>query len=76
MFKNLTQVYSLIVCLVASVVMMITIGVMLGSGTDFVFIEYKYNTQNWLFINDIWIHQRIIRMSYKLAKRDWSDKEV
>lgn len=42
MFKNLTQVYCLIVCLVASVVMMITIGVMLRSGTDFVFTEYKY----------------------------------
>ena len=45
MFKNLTQVYCLIVCLIASVVMMITIGVVLVSGTDFALTEYKYMSQ-------------------------------
>lgn len=41
MFKNLMQVYSLVVCLVASVVMMIALGVMLNSGTDLLLTEYK-----------------------------------
>ncbi len=52
MFKNLTQVYCLIVCLVASVVMMITTGVMLGSGTELVFTEYKYMSQLNKFSSD------------------------
>ena len=52
MFKNLTQIYCLIVCLVASIIMMITIGIMLNSGTDFVFTEYKYMSQLSKFSND------------------------
>ena len=52
MFKNLTQIYCLIVCLVASIIMMVTIGIMLNSGTDFVFTEYKYMSQLSKFSND------------------------
>lgn len=52
MFKNLTQVYCLIVCLVASIVMMVTIGIMLGSGTDIVLTEYKYISQLSKFSSD------------------------
>ena len=52
MLKNLTQIYCLIVCLVASVVMMITIGVMLSSGTDLIFTEYKYISQLSKFSSD------------------------
>jgi len=52
MFKNLTQVYCLIVCLVASVVMMITIGILLNSGTDIAFTEYKYMSQLNKFSSD------------------------
>ncbi len=52
MFKNLTQIYCLIVCLVASIVMMVTIGIMLNSGTDLVFTEYKYISELNKFSSD------------------------
>lgn len=42
MFKNLVQLYSLVVCLIASIVMMITIGIILGNATDILLPEYKY----------------------------------
>ncbi len=45
MFKNLVQLYSLVVCLIASIVMMITIGIMLGNATDILLLEYKYMNQ-------------------------------
>ena len=53
MFKNLTQIYCLIVCLVASIVMMVTIGIMLNSGTDLVFTEYKYISELNKFSSDV-----------------------
>jgi predicted PurR-regulated permease PerM len=52
MFKNLTQVYCLIICLIASVVMIITIGIMLGSTTNLVFTEYKYISELNKFSSD------------------------
>lgn len=52
MFKNLMQVYSLIVCLAASAVMMIALGIMLGSGTDLVLTEYKNMRQLRNYDND------------------------
>jgi len=45
MFKNLVQLYSLFVCLIASIVMMIAIGIMLGNVTDILLPEYKYMNQ-------------------------------
>ncbi|WPX98922.1 hypothetical protein Megpolyxen_00777 [Candidatus Megaera polyxenophila] len=45
MIKNLAQLYSLVVCLIASVVIMITIGIMLGNTTDILLPEYKYMNQ-------------------------------
>lgn len=45
MIKNLVQLYSLVVCLIASVVIMITIGIMLGNTTDILLPEYKYMNQ-------------------------------
>jgi len=45
MFKNLVQLYSLFVCLIASIVMMIAIGIMLGNITDILLPEYKYMNQ-------------------------------
>ncbi len=45
MIKNLVQLYSLVVCLIASVVIMITIGIMLGNTTDILLLEYKYMNQ-------------------------------
>ena len=45
MFKNLVQLYSLFVCLIASIVMMIAIGIMLGNITDILLPEYKYINQ-------------------------------
>ncbi len=42
MIKNLVQLYSLVVCLIASVVIMITIGIILGNTTDILLPEYKY----------------------------------
>ena len=45
MFKNLVQLYSLVVCLIASIVMMIAIGIMLGNITDILLPEYKYMNQ-------------------------------
>ena len=45
MIKNLVQLYSLVVCLIASVVIMITIGIMLGNTTDILLPEYKYINQ-------------------------------
>ena len=45
MMKNLLQLYSLVVCLIASVVIMITIGIMLGNTTDILLPEYKYMNQ-------------------------------
>ena len=45
MFKNLVQLYSLVVCLIASIVMMITIGIILGNATDILLPEYKYMNQ-------------------------------
>ncbi len=45
MIKNLVQLYSLVLCLIASVVIMITIGIMLGNTTDILLPEYKYMNQ-------------------------------
>ena len=45
MFKNLIQVYSLIVCYMASVVMMVALGAMLVSGTDLTLTKYKHMSQ-------------------------------
>lgn len=52
MLKNLTQVYCLIICLVASIVMMVTIGIMLISATDLMFTEYKYKNQLNRFVSN------------------------
>ena len=52
MFKNLTQIYCLAVCLIASVIMMVIIGIMLTSGTDLVLTEYKYMSQLSKFTSD------------------------
>ena len=52
MFKNLTQVYCLIICLVASIVMMVTTGVMLISTTNIIFTEYKYKNQLNRFVSN------------------------
>lgn len=52
MLKNLTQVYCLIICLVASIVMMVTIGIMLISATDLIFTEYKYKNQLNRFVSN------------------------
>jgi len=52
MFKNLTQIYCLAVCLIASVIMMVTIGIMLTNGTDLVLTEYKYMSQLSKFTSD------------------------
>ena len=45
MHKNFIQVYCLVICLVASIVMMVTIGIMLVSTTDLIFTDYKYKNQ-------------------------------
>ena len=42
MFKNLLQFYSLAVCFVSSLAMMITLIIASGSITDFFLTEYKY----------------------------------
>ena len=52
MLKNLTQVYCLIICLVASIVMMVTIGIMLISATDLIFTNYKYKNQLNRFVSN------------------------
>ena len=52
MIKNLVQLYSLVVCLIASVVIMITIGIMLGNTTDILLPEYKYMNQLDKFISN------------------------
>jgi hypothetical protein len=41
MFKNLLQLYSLVMCLIASTVIMITMGLILGCITDLTLTEYK-----------------------------------
>ena len=59
MFKNLLQLYSLVMCLIASTVIMITIGLILGCITDLTLTEYKNAaylnkfTTNEKYINDI-----------------------
>ncbi len=72
MFKNLTQVYCLIVCLVSSVVMMITIGVMLGSGTDFVFTEYKYISQLSKFSSD----EKYVEYKKQASSNDKEQRQI
>ena len=42
MFKNLTQLYCLIVCLVATITLMITLGVAFNSVTEITLTEYKF----------------------------------
>lgn len=41
MFKNLLQLYSLLVCLVASIVMMVTVGHIFNETTTILLLEYK-----------------------------------
>ncbi len=41
MLKNLTQIYSLVICLVSTIILMITLGVMFNSATDILLTEYK-----------------------------------
>ncbi|MDA9163510.1 hypothetical protein N9N97_01350 [Rickettsiaceae bacterium] len=41
MFKNLLQLYSLLVCLIASVVMMVTVGAAFNEATTILLVEYK-----------------------------------
>lgn len=45
MVKNLGQLYSLFICLIASIIIMVTIGVMLSNVTDILLLEYKYISQ-------------------------------
>ncbi len=52
MLKNLTQLYCLIVCLVSSLIMMITISLMLVSVTDFAFVDYKYKKNLSKFLSN------------------------
>ena len=42
MLKNLTQIYCLIICLVASITLMITLGVAFNSVTEIALTEYKF----------------------------------
>ena len=42
MFKNLTQLYCLIVCLVATIILMITLAVAFNSVTEITLTEYKF----------------------------------
>jgi hypothetical protein len=45
MFKNLVQLYSLLICLIASISIMVTMGIMLSNITDIILLEYKYTNQ-------------------------------
>ncbi|MEM6338561.1 MAG: hypothetical protein AAF673_01360 [Pseudomonadota bacterium] len=42
MLKNLTQIYCLIICLVATITLMITLGVAFNSVTEIALTEYKF----------------------------------
>lgn len=64
------QVYSLAICLVASIVMMIALGVMLGSGTDLILTEYKHARQLRNYDND----EKFIEYKRRTADNDY-DKE-
>ena len=59
MFKNSTQLYSVAVCFVASIVMIITIGLMLGSITNLTLTEYKHKR----YLNDFTTNEKYV--SYK-----------
>lgn len=59
MFKNSTQLYSVAVCFVASIVMMVTIGLMLGSITNLTLTEYKHKR----YLNNFTTNEKYV--SYK-----------
>ena len=59
MFKNSTQLYSVAVCFVASIVIMITIGLMLGSITNLTLTEYKHKR----YLNNFTTNEKYV--SYK-----------
>ena len=70
MIKNLVQLYSLVVCLIASVVIMITIGIMLGNTTDILLPEYKYMNQLDKFTsNEKYIDSQ--KQSEQSSKEKW-----
>lgn len=59
MFK-LVQLYSLVMCLIASVIIMITVALMLGCITDITLVEYKeYNYLNNFKNNEKYIEYKI-----------------
>jgi len=45
MFRNLIQFYSMAICFIASVILMITISLMINSITNSIFTEYKYHSE-------------------------------
>lgn len=59
MLKNLTQIYSLIICLVSTIILMITLGVMFNSATDILLTEYKnVHTMDKFSSNDKYIEYK------------------
>jgi len=60
MFKNLTQLYCLIVCLISAITIMITLGVTFNSVTEAALTEYKFaSSLNKFSSNDKYIEHKI-----------------
>ena len=59
MLKNLTQLYCLIVCLVSTIILMITLGLMFNYTTEIILTEYKNAKElNKFSSNDKYIEYR------------------
>lgn len=60
MFKNLIQLYCLIVCLISAITIMITLGITFNSITDVTLTEYKFvSSLNKFSSNDKYIEYKI-----------------
>lgn len=81
MFKNLLQVYSLLVCLFASIMIMITSGMALNSLADFTMTEIKhYGTlldydDNEAYLAREWNEQKLKELK-KLPEADLTAKRL
>ena len=70
MFKNLLQLYALVMCLISSIMIMITFGVMFNNVTELTLTEYKHQAH----LNNFTTNEKYINYKTKLGPLD--EKEL
>ena len=69
-FKNLLQLYALVMCLISSIVMMITLGIMFINVTELMITEYKHKAH----LNNFTTNEKYLNYKTKLEPLD--EKEL